>query len=159
MSQKIGIIEPGKKAPLSVALENASDEAIDKAYDTLLKAGDEGRIPTDEEMENISKVLEENTPEDVKLLRKIEEESIPEEVMEDLREMQDTLQNVTIDPISGKATQISDYDEDKFAGDFEDLFKGDLDGSEPITYDKDAVMPVLQKTYGNIIWEFLIWKD
>lgn len=150
MSQsKIRINETEKKAPLSVTLDNSSDETIDKAYDALLKAGDEGRIPTDEEIENISKILEENSPEDVKLLRKILEESTPEELMEDLREMRDTIQNVTIDPVTGKATQISDYDEDKFTGDFEDLFNGDLDGSEPVTYDKDAVMQVLQKNYGK----------
>lgn len=149
METRVGVIKPTKKEPLNVTLQNASEEAVDNAYNALLKAGDEGRLPTNEEMENISKVLEENIPEDAKLMREIQEGEIPEEALEDLKEQGGSLQNVTIDPITGKASQINEYDEDEFAGDLDDLFKPDLDSNEPVTYDKDAVLQVLQSKYGK----------
>ena len=138
-----------QKAPV-ININEASDDAIDNAYNVLLKAGDEGRVPSNEEMENISKVLEESLPEDAKLMREVQEQEIPQNILDDLKDQSDALQNVTIDPVTGKSTQISDYDEDEFAGDLDDLFKPDLDEAEPITYDKDAVRQVLEKTYGNM---------
>ena len=134
----------------TITLDDASGEAVDKAYDALLKAGDEGRVPTDEEMENISKVLEETLPEDAKLMREVQEQEVPQEVLDDLKDKEGEIQNVTIDPVTGKSSQISDYDEDEFAGDLDDLFKPDLNDSEPITYDKDAVRQVLEKNYGGM---------
>ena len=152
MGAKLAITGAGnKKAPV-VNIDQPTGDAIDKAYDTLLKAG-EGEIPSNEEMENISQLLEETLPEDAKLMRKAQQEEIPEDIIKNLKSAGDVTAEVAIDPVTGKATQIAEFDEDKYAGDLDDLFKPDLDGSEPVNYDKDAVKQVLNKNYSATMSE------